>query len=167
MKTSFPLLLFFVLTLASCGDDDYASEPPLLDDITVKSLSTGSDEIHAGEKLVATAVQRKRGKLLYKAKYQWSISDEDESISHKYKTAVVYDYEPQDPTDTLIINKAGTYTLKFYGHYDNSGSTNEWGDKHGYSFTENFNEKKFSATYTTGGAITFEINATKTITVLP
>lgn len=158
------------LLAMSCSEDSnekkYGSEPPLFEDVTLKSLSTGSSEIHAGERFVATAVQRKRGKLLYKATYSWADNDKEENVSHKYKQSVVYDQEPADPTDTLVIKKAGTYTLSFSGKYQNSGNTSYWGNKYGYSFSENYS-KGFNATYSTGGAIGFTVSATKTITILP
>lgn len=146
--------------LASCSNDDdkYTSLPPTLSDITVVDLETGSTTLRAGRLLLATAKQHTRGHLLYKATYSWT-PDGDGNFSHRYVKGVVYDQEPADPVDTLIVSKAGTYTLQFKATYAISGKGN------GY-----YDSGKFEGggSYTTGGgALSFILTATKPITVLP
>jgi len=165
---SIPLLFLISLPLVftACTDDEekYASEPPLFSNITAKVKGTGSEELHVGDSIVITAVQSKAGRLLYQAKYNWSSTPD--GLTHlKPSQTVVYDNEPQDPSETVIATAAGSYTLTFSAKYDNSGNTTYWGNKYGYSFTQSFETGGGSATYNTGGAFYFTVTATKTIKV--
>lgn len=150
-----------------CSDDEheYRSEPPLFSDVVVKSLETGKEEIHVGERFIVTAVQQKTGRLLNKTTYKWASTPD--GISHKYKTAVIYDLEYENPTDTLIAQKPGTFNINFNAKYNVSGNTSEWSNKYGTSFVSPFESGNGKATYVTGGLFYFTVSAEKTINVLP
>lgn len=163
MKKILPLLTA-VFIFAGCEKENYNSEPPLLKDITIRSLTTGESEVHVGEKFVLTAEQKKKGKLLNATKYTWSC--DNEAISHKYNTSVIYDQESQNPTDTLIATNAGSYIINFTAKYNASGDTQDWSSKYGSSFSEPFPDNNGKATYTTGGILYYTIQAQKRITVL-
>ncbi len=151
------VLGFSALTSCSNDDDKYTSLPPTLSDITVVDLETGSTTLRAGRKLLATAKQKTIGHLLYKATYSWT-PDGDGNFSHRYNKGVVYDDNPVDPVDTLIISKAGSYILQFKATYGISGKGT------GYSDSGKF---EGGGSYTTnGGAVSFILTATKPITVL-
>ena len=109
----------------SCDDnaDDpkYRSLPPTFSDMEIKMLDDGNTVLKAGEKIVATGLQQKKGRLLYKAKYNWSALPVD--ASHKYRKEVIYDKESFNPTDTLIFEKPGVYHLTFKGQYYTSGQS--------------------------------------------
>ena len=122
-KAILPALL---LCLASCSNDDdkYRSYPPTLSEITIQSLEEGaSSTFHVGDKLVATAVQSSKGHLLYKATYKWTISPtSDVDYTQKNKNTVIYDYESETPTDTIVINTPGTYSVTLDATYNASGT---------------------------------------------
>ena len=122
-------LSVFLCTLAlglfatSCDDnaDDpkYRSLPPTFADMEFKMLEDGSTDLKAGEKIVATGIQQKKGRLLFKAKYNWKAEPVD--ASHKFRKEVIYDKESFNPTDTLIFEKPGVYHMTFKGQYYASG----------------------------------------------
>lgn len=154
----------------SCSDDNehsskYNSTPPTFSDMTVKELSTEGTTLHAGEKFVVTLQQNKIGKLLYKAKYDWSLSPETDGNSQKYKTLVIYDQEPQNPTDTILINTPGTYTLTFKGTYDASAYTTLWRENEANQNSTFWPDNSGKVTYTSRGEFGFTAVATKKITV--
>lgn len=126
MKLTTATLAFALTTilLASCKEDDYTSSPPLFSGLEVRSLTTGSDQIHEGERFVAEAVQSQRGQLIYRAKYVWSVNGQDEkAISHASGLSeAVYDVNPVNPTDTIRITKSGTYVISFSASYWGSGN---------------------------------------------
>lgn len=109
--------------------------------------------------------QAKIGKLLYKAKYEWAINPETEGNSQKYKTVVIYDQEPQNPTDTLIINTPGTYTLTFKGTYDASAHTTLWRESGADQSSSFWPDNSGKVTYSSRGEFGFTVVATKKITV--
>ena len=137
---SFSALLFAAFLLAcnvftACSEDEnnpkYASLPPEIVGVEVQPLSNPDGQVKAGEPFVVRAIQQKKGHLLYKALYQWQTAP-TEGVEHKYTEQVVYDNQPADPTDTLVIAHPGLYTIKLNATYYMSGSyqiinkTNEW-----------------------------------------
>ena len=113
------------LGLVSCerDDDKYISTCPVIQDMTFKSVVTGTDRIVAGEKFVATVEQAQRGHLLYKAEYAWS--DGHGEGTHKPTfTTLVYDSEPINPTDTIIFTNPGVHQVKLVAKYHISGNAN-------------------------------------------
>lgn len=174
MKKTFLLSALLLCTITSfitsCSDENehsskYNSTPPTFNDLTIKEISTNSTTLHTGEKLVATMQQAKIGKLLYKAKYEWAINPETEGNSQKYKTVVIYDQEPQNPTDTLIINTPGTYTLTFKGTYDASAHTTLWRESGADQSSSFWPDNSGKVTYSSRGEFGFTVVATKKITV--
>lgn len=163
-------LCTIALLLTSCSDDNehnskYNSTPPTFNDLTVTEISTNSTTLHTGEKLVATLHQAKIGKLLYKATYDWAIDPETNGNSQKYKTMVIYDQEPQEPTDTLIINTPGTYTLTFKGTYDASAHTTLWRESGADQSSSFWSDNSGKVTYNSRGEFGFTVIATKKINV--
>ena len=113
------------LFATSCDDhaDDpkYRSLPPTFADMDLKMLEDGSTTLRAGEKILATCVQTKPGRLINKATYKWSAKPVD--AAHSFKKEVIYDLQNFNPTDTLVFEKPGTYTLAFTGQYHTSGQS--------------------------------------------
>lgn len=158
----FPIALT-TLALTACSDDDdkYASKPPILTDIVATPLTPGATELKAGERILLKAVQRNKGRLLNATKYNWSSTSEQ--ISHRYPATAIYDNEPIDATDTIIVSNPGSYQVSFTARYNASGDTGWWANKYGSSFTEYFPDGLGRATYITGGLLYFEIIAEKKI----
>lgn len=126
LKLSF-LLTLLLVTLAACKDDDYTAYAPLYSGMEVRSLTTGSDQIHVGERFVAEVTQSQTGSMIYRAKYNWTITDESEDYVSHYRNGnpkeVVYDNDPSNPLDTIRISKAGTYTISFSANFWGSGNS--------------------------------------------
>lgn len=125
-----------LMALTACSEDDnnpkYISLPPEFTGVEVAPLSADSDRtIRAGEPFTVTAVQGKKGRLLYGATYAWSATPSD-GVSHRYREKVIYDQENEDPSDTLIIDRPGTYDIRLNAKYNISGNwiitsgSNEW-----------------------------------------
>lgn len=168
-------MLFLPWAVMSCSDDSndekYRSEPPRFSDISVRPLNTteqGSDgdaqELYTGQRLLVTAHQSAIGRLLYKAVYSWTASPSD-GVSHLYSQNVVYDNNSVDPTDTIIVNNAGTYSISLTAKYYASGQVTSWGAEHSSGFTESFADGNGSVTYSLSGILYFTVNASKTFTV--
>ncbi len=107
------------LALGACTDDDYTSTMPAFSGMTLESL-TGDGSIYVGRRAVATACQSTQGRLLNGTTYSWSISPSD-SVEQKYTSGVIYDYDPSNPTDTLLFKRAGSYKLTLTAAYKPSG----------------------------------------------
>lgn len=126
MKRNIQLPVFLLLLVAavftlSCSDDDdkYSSTSPKFSDITFTP-----SEIFPGERVTATAVQYKKGKLLDRTTYAWSISGTDEDLDIEAKTALFYDNDKSNPTCTFTApSTPGTYTIVFKGEYNVSGQS--------------------------------------------
>ncbi len=101
-------------------DEKYRSQPPEISDMTVTGLD-GSSTLRTGDKLLATVVQSTKGRLLYRATYEWSSSPSDGVSLSPNKKGVVYDNENDNPTDTIVFSTPGTYTITFSGTYNISG----------------------------------------------
>ena len=105
MKPLKPLLLAIPLFCAasfvtSCDDDDeYTSEIPEFSDVTFHVIEADDENLRVGDKIVATAVQSKKGRLLHGADMSWTSTPE---ASHSYKAGVVYDAQNENPTDTIV-----------------------------------------------------------------
>ena len=136
--------LFVWNVFTSCSEDandpKYLSIPPEIVGVEVQPLENPTGDVKAGEPFVVRVIQQKKGNLLYKALYKWQAAPTEEGVSHKYTQQVVYDKQPADPTDTLVIDNPGMYTIKLNATYKISGSyqiinkTNEWqGGKATYS----------------------------------
>lgn len=168
-KTIAFLLAAASTLLISCSEETnsekYRSEPPMLSDITVKPLNGNDGQIHAGQRFLATAEQSKLGRLLNATTYTWTSNSDN--ISHSYESSVVYDNDTRNPTDTLVANAEGTYTLTFTGKYKASGNTQVWAQQKGSTFSEDFASGDGKVTYYTGGIFYFTVTATKQVDVVP
>ncbi len=138
-------------------DEEFRSKPPIIADLEVKMLDGGT-QLTVGDKMVATLVQKSKGRLLNGATYEWSVTPLPDSVVHNYKRSVIYDKGKANPTDTLQFKKPGTYTLKFTGAFKISGSNSE----HHNSTVE---IPDGEVTYRTEGLFRYIITATKTIKV--
>lgn len=168
-KTLTILLAVSSFLLPSCSEEtnnkEYRSEPPMLSDISVTPLSGTDGQIHVGQRFVATAEQSKLGRLLNATTYTWTSNSDN--ISHSYESSVIYDNDTHNPTDTLVANTEGTYTLTFLGKYKASGNTQIWAQQRGSSFSEDFATGNGSVTYYTGGIFYFTVTANKQIEIMP
>ena len=115
--------ILILLGIASCTEDHddpkYTSLPPTFSHVEVKSLD-GDSVLRVGKEIVVTAVQSKKGKLLYKAEYKWG--QNKGNATHKYTKEVIYDNNPVNPTDTIIFSAPGNYTLSLNAKYHISGN---------------------------------------------
>ena len=159
MKQSRSISLLLLVTcllswniFTACSEDEnnpkYTSLPPEIVDVEVQPLNNPDGQVKAGEPFVVRAIQQKKGRLLYKATYEWKAAPTEDGVTHKYTKQVVYDNQPTDPTDTLVINYPGMYTIKLNATYYISGSyqiinkTNEWqGGKATYSTASSWQYK--------------------------
>lgn len=127
---------FLVLMgIASCTEDHdnpkYTSRPPSFSHVEVKSLD-GDSVLRAGKKLVVTAIQSTKGKLIYKAEYKWG--NKKGEARHQYTKEVIYDLDPVNPSDTVVFTTPGTYTMtlnaKYHisGNYENINGKEVWED---------------------------------------
>jgi len=140
------LLLFALTFLAACGDDDYDSYPPTFSAMTFANLSGAADDFRVGDRIVATAVQKKKGTLLYGSSYAWEI-EPAEGVSHQRSYGGgVYDNAPQNPTDTIVFSAAGSYKVTLNAEYKPSGGKGLTG-----SYTEAL-DSGGSATYSVLGS---------------
>lgn len=153
------LLSALTLALAGCSEhaDDakYASLPPQFEDMTFATL-TGNTTLQAGDKIVATAVQSKKGRLLNGTTYTWSTSPID-GITHGFKRFVIYDNESNNPTDTLTFATPGTYTVKLEARYKSSGNNQN------VDGTTEFEGGR--VTYKTGGLLSYTVTVEKTVVI--
>lgn len=121
----------------SCSDnaDDpkYRSLPPMFSDMELKTLNGGDTTLRAGEEIIATALQSKKGRLLNGTDYNWTATPA--GTTHRFRKSVIYDKESFNPTDTLIFETPGVYQLTFKGKYRTSGQSQVVSDivdiKHG------------------------------------
>lgn len=117
--------LAFGLFTTSCDDntDDpkYRSLPPTFSDMDFKNIEGNAEELKAGDKIVATGVQQKYGRLLNKTTYNWKVdtiqANKPVSANHSFKKEVVYDNNSVNPTDTIVFNYPGTYNVTFDAKY--------------------------------------------------
>lgn len=138
MKKTACITLLSVLALGglttSC-DEEYVSSPPIFsgfnitvkndnytpDSTTYENDTITNDTLYTNTKIAVTAVQRKKGHLLYKASYTWATSP-SEGVNHTYQKGVIYDNENHNPTDTIIFTQPGKYTITFSGKYNISAA---------------------------------------------
>lgn len=156
--------------LISCSDDNerkakYNSLPPTFSNMVATELETGSNTLHAGKKFVVTLEQSKIGQLLDKSTYAWNLSPEVEGNSQKYTTIVYYDNTPAAPTDTILINTPGTYTITFTGKYNASGYTTNWTNSGAANNATYWPDGSGKVNYSSRGLYGFTALATKKIVV--
>lgn len=160
MKKTACITLLSVLALGglttSC-DEEYVSSPPKFSDLTVTSTDGGTT-LYTNTKIVATAVQEKKGHLLFKAGYTWTTSP-SEDVNHTYQKGVIYDNENHNPTDTIIFTHPGRYTIKFNGKFHISAA-----DYEKVNQTVNIEDGKI--TYNTPSFLYYTIEIEKRVNVV-
>lgn len=110
----------FLLASCSEGGGRAVSTVPLFSELTVHNLKDGSSNFTVGDSVVLTAVQGRVGHKIYRAKYLWSTS-RDEVWNHNFKSEVVYDYDATNPTDTVVVEESGRYTVTLQADYRPAG----------------------------------------------
>lgn len=159
-----PLFLAFPLcctvgTVTSCDDDDdYTSEIPEFSDVTFHVIEADDENLRVGDKIVATAVQSKKGRLLHGADMSWTSTPE---ASHSYKAGVVYDAQNENPTDTIVATTSGWHTLTFTAKYDVSGIAKT------YNSTVDFADGSGSVSYQTLSLLYYQVTIRKRFYVMP
>lgn len=149
-------LLLSLPAVISCSEDDYTAYSPEFSDMTFATLDGKTENFRVGDKIVATAVQSRIGKYLYKASYEWSSSPA--TAEHKPKKSAIYDNEPVNPTDTIVFTAPATYTLLFKGRYNISSSEFE-----PHNFTVRIPDGKI--TYSSPSWMYFDVTIEKKIVV--
>lgn len=112
------LFLFALVTFVSCDDEDYSSYVP-----TFQGFRIDPSEPVVGDSLTITAVQARKGHLIYRATYTWNIQCMSTVMLNK-TVKVVYDNEPADPVIGFRLPEdapVGNYTVKFTANYQYSG----------------------------------------------
>jgi len=145
-----------LLSLAACSDDDYDSVPPTFSAMTFENLSGASDDLRVGDRIVATAVQRKKGERLYGSSYSWSVEPAEGVATQRAYGGGVYDDDPRNPSDTIVFASAGSYKITLTAEYKPSGAR---GLESGYTETL---ESGGTATYNVLGSGLFYYTATVT-----
>ena len=114
--------LFAVSCDDNADDPKYRSLPPEFEDMTFQMLESKDTVIKAGEKVLATCVQSKPGRLLNLTRYNWTADRKE--VTHRFKKELQagYDNENQNPTDTLTFPAPGIYNLTFNARYFTSGN---------------------------------------------
>lgn len=126
--TSILLCLAAALTLVcACDEEDQQSYMP-----TWKGFSYAPQPAERGDSVAITALQDKKGHLIYKAKYTWtatyvipSSQDVDSVVTETHSDVVVYDNEPADPVWKLYVPlrlRSNSIAVSFMGEYHYSAS---------------------------------------------
>lgn len=166
------ILASAILGMISCSEDNnnekYSIEPPMFSDMTIKTLS-GSSRIHAGEKFVVTMEHQSVGKNLLRGTYKWKLDEESVAEYHHGSNGFIGNTEGANPTDTLIINEPGTYTISLAAEYEGSGNNAvSWQKKYGSYFSQYWadNMGKVSYQYVGGYYYKYKVSADRKFTVL-
>lgn len=157
IKTGITLMLL-LSALCSCKDEDYTAYSPEFSDIIFTTVEGNTEEFHVGDKIIATAVQSRIGKYLYKATYTWECNP-NAGVSQKYPQGAIYDNEPFNPTDTLVFDRAFTYNLVFKARYHISSAEYE-----PHNFTVRIPNGKI--TYSSPSFMYFDVTIEKQIKVI-
>ena len=95
----------FCFAAISCDDTDTESYMPVYEGFSVEPSAPV-----AGDTIVFTAVQQKKGHLIYHADYQWKLTyatrnDEGnaDTVTYTKKQSVVYDLENENPSVKFFI----------------------------------------------------------------
>lgn len=151
--------------IAACSehyeDEKYRSLVPYFADIVCSQ-----DEIHVGDKVTFTAVQRTKGRWLDKTEYTWT-STPFGTAQHKASVPDGGIYDGKDPTCETIFTTPGSHRITFKGDYRGSGNV-IYMDK-SESLPSGI-EARYTANVSTGGSNNLNYlhaEVKKTFTVLP
>lgn len=173
MKKIYHLFAFasVLLIMTACSEDNnnekYSIEPPMFRDMTIKRLD-GSSRIHAGEKFVVTMEHQSVGRNLLRGTYKWKLNEDVVASYHHASSGFVANIENSNPTDTLIIDIPGTYTISFSADYEGSGNNaTSWQKKYGSYFSQYWEDNmgKVSYQYVGGYYYKYKVNAERKFTV--
>ncbi len=107
-------VMLVVNTACSSDDDGYQSKLPMFSDI-----SANTEIIYTNQSVQFTAVQSRKGQLLYNADYKWYLDSESNCVS---STSATYDKKPDNPVCTMTApSTPGRMTVIFKGEYKFSG----------------------------------------------
>lgn len=124
MKKTILALSMILALIVSCesheNDAKYRSYYPIIEDMVFESLVTGTDNVVAGEPFVATVKQSQLGRLLYGASYTWN-DGRGEGTHKPFPKSVVYDQNPMNPTDTIVLPYSGRHQIQMVAKYKISG----------------------------------------------
>lgn len=124
MKKTLFAVVATLFVLVGCesheNDSKYRSYYPIIEDMVFESLVTGTNRVVAGEPFVATVKQAQLGHLLYGAEYVWS-DGREEGTHSPFPKSVVYDANPINPTDTIVMPNSGRQQIKMVATYKISG----------------------------------------------
>ena len=116
---------FLCLVIVSCSDSDSESYMPVFEGFSVEP-----EVPIAGDTIVFTAVQQKKGHLIYHADYKWALTyitrnDEGnaDTVTYTKKQSVVYDLENDNPSVKFLIpaGAGGNIQASFRADYTYSG----------------------------------------------
>ena len=112
------LFLFSLVGFISCDKEDYNSYVP-----TFKGFRITPSDPTIGDSITITAVQAKKGHLIYRATYTWEVKCQG-TVMYNGTKKVVYDNEPADPVIGFRLPDdapVGNYSVKFSANYQFSG----------------------------------------------
>ena len=127
------------IAFASCDDTDSESYMPVYEGFSVEP----TDPI-AGDTITFTAVQQKKGHLIYHADYKWTVTyftrDSEgnaDTLTYTKKQSVVYDLENQDPSLEFLIpaGAGGEIQASFRADFTYSGIGSSGYDGADYSMS--------------------------------
>ena len=112
------LFLFSLVGFISFDKEDYNSYVP-----TFKGFRITPSDPTIGDSITITAVQAKKGHLIYRATYTWEVKCQG-TVMYNGTKKVVYDNEPADPVIGFRLPDdapVGNYSVKFSANYQFSG----------------------------------------------
>lgn len=112
------MLLGLTLFLGSCDKEDYNSALPQFGGFKITPEPASS-----GDSITIEAVQLKKGKLLYRAVYEWKVTCNGELVYQPSTKTVVYDNTPSNPIIKFKMpeNLSGECRVEYAGTYHYSG----------------------------------------------
>lgn len=117
--TLLSLLLGLTVFLGSCDNDDYNSVLPRFGGFNITPETPSS-----GDSITVQVVQLKKGKLLYKAIYEWKVTCNGELVYQPSSKRVTYDDDPSNPVIKFKMpaTLSGECRVEYAGTYYYSGS---------------------------------------------
>lgn len=152
------LALLVAANLSGCSDnDEYVSELPVIEDITVVNQN-GNTALRAGDEVTVTIIQSKKGRLLNRTEYSWTSNPATISFTPATQS-IVYDNANSNPSTKFTATDPGSFTLTFRAVYDKSGTTKSLG-----SFTSSL-KGGGTVNYEHKGQLKAQISASKRIRI--
>ncbi len=170
------LIALTATALTACSEhyDDakYASKPPQFVEMTFQNIDNPDGGITAGSRIVVTAVQGQYGRLLNGTTYNWTAEPSD-NTTHQFTKSVVYDNQPQNPTDTIVFSGAGLYDVTLSATYKSSGNNQSYSGTQQFSGGAQLSSTSgvsstdiTKVTYATNGLLSYSVSVERKIRVL-